>query len=89
MGQRPPAASRPVPRAPLAPDKGLKSHHFHGVDEPNGIKVSNDPLRAAVAVSRRVLPRYQRALAAVHHNAQAQPEPPLRPAPPRSTRSSP
>ncbi|MFE0129992.1 hypothetical protein ACFWY6_00100 [Streptomyces sp. NPDC059037] len=67
---------------PLSPDEGLKSHHFHGVDEPNGIKVSNDPLRAAVAVSRRVLPRYQHALAAVHHNAQAQPEPPLRPAPP-------
>ncbi len=67
---------------PLAPDEGLKSHHFHGVDEPNGIKVGNDPLRAAVAVSRRVLPRYQRALAAVRHNAQVQPEPPLRPAPP-------
>ncbi|MFD9484657.1 hypothetical protein ACFWBX_11755 [Streptomyces sp. NPDC059991] len=68
--------------APLEPDEGLKPHHFSGVEEPNGIKVSNDPLRAAVAVSRRVLPRYQSALAAVRHNAQVQPEPPLRPAPP-------
>ncbi|MEI5100917.1 hypothetical protein RB200_23245 [Streptomyces sp. PmtG] len=68
--------------APLEPDEGLKPHHFAGVEEPNGIKVSNDPLRAAVAVSRRVLPRYRSALAAVRHNGQVQPEPPLRPAPP-------
>ncbi|MEU1149406.1 hypothetical protein ACFYO9_38310 [Streptomyces sp. NPDC005863] len=54
------------------------------MDEPNGIKVGNDPVRAAVAVSRRVLPRYQSALAAVRHNAQVQPEPPLRPAPPEA-----
>ncbi|MEV5979643.1 hypothetical protein [Streptomyces sp. NPDC052114] len=86
-GQRLSVIDRPLHRdqflvVPLAPDEGLKPHHFSGVDEPNGIKVSNDPLRAAVEVSRRVLPRYQQALAAVHHNAQVQPEPPLRPAPP-------
>ncbi|MEU4347044.1 hypothetical protein [Streptomyces sp. NPDC023838] len=68
--------------APLEPGEGLKPHHFSGVEEPNGIKVGNDPLRAAVAVSRRVLPRYRSALAAVRHNQQVRPEPPLRPAPP-------
>lgn len=67
---------------PLVPDEDLQPHHFHGVDEPSGIKVSTDPLRAAVAVSRRLLPRYGDALAAVRHNAHAQPKQPQRPAPP-------
>ncbi|PKV84304.1 hypothetical protein [Streptomyces sp. TLI_146] len=86
-GQRLCVIDRPLYRdqflvAPLTPDEGLKPHHFTGVEEPNGIKVGNDPLRAAVAVSRRVLPRYRSALAAVRHNRQVRPEPPLRPAPP-------
>lgn len=86
-GQRLYVIDRPLHRdqflvAPLAPDEGLKPHHFSGVKEPNGIKVSNDPLRAAVSVSRRLLPRYHSALAAVRHNGQVQSEPPLRPAPP-------
>lgn len=68
--------------APLTPTESLEPHHFDRVEEPNGIKVSNDPLRAATAVARRVLPRYQDALIAVRHNAQVQPEPPLRPSPP-------
>ncbi|MGW2858265.1 hypothetical protein [Streptomyces sp. NPDC001205] len=68
--------------SPLEPEDGVKPHHFVGVDEPNGIKVGNDPLRAAAAVARRVLPRYQDALAAVRHNTRVQPEPPLRPGPP-------
>lgn len=86
-GQRLCVIDRPLHRdqflvAPLAPVEGFKPHHFAGVDEPNGIKVGNDPVRAAAAVSRRVLPRHEGALAAVRHNEQAQPEPPLRPAPP-------
>ncbi|MEU8954957.1 hypothetical protein AB0C93_11700 [Streptomyces sp. NPDC048518] len=46
---------------PLAPGEDFKPHRSVGVDEPNGIKVGNDPVRAAGAVSRRVLPRYQSA----------------------------
>ncbi|OIJ91631.1 hypothetical protein [Streptomyces colonosanans] len=70
--------------APLVPDKnGIKPHHFAGVEEPNGIVVPNDPARAAAQVSRRVLPRYEQALAAVLNNAVDKPDPPHRPAPPR------
>lgn len=60
--------------APLEPE-GFKPHHFRGVDEPNGIAVPSDPIRAAVAVSRRVLPRYRQAMDPVRHNALIQPEP--------------
>ncbi|MFI5795912.1 hypothetical protein [Streptomyces sp. NPDC051677] len=70
--------------APLEPE-GFKPHHFRYVDEPNGIAVPNDPVRAAAAVARRVLPRYHRAVDAVHHNARVQPEPPHRPAAPEVT----
>ncbi|MFJ6438492.1 hypothetical protein [Streptomyces sp. NPDC091416] len=70
--------------AALQPDiDGLKPHHFHGVEEPNGIAVPNDPARAAACVARRVLTRYQLALHEVLHNAAEQPEPPHRPAPPQ------
>ncbi|MER0443952.1 hypothetical protein ABR738_05130 [Streptomyces sp. Edi4] len=84
-GQRLCVVDRPLHRdhflvVPLTRDEGLKPHHFAGVEEPNGIKVSTDPLRATVAVSRSLLPRYQRALAAVRHVGQIQPEPPRRPA---------
>jgi hypothetical protein len=78
---------RPVGRgneflvAPMEPT-GFKIHQVSGVDEPNGIVVPGDPLRAAADVTRRVLPRYQAALEAVRHNADIQPEPPHRkPAP--------
>ncbi|WP_206341507.1 hypothetical protein [Streptomyces ureilyticus] len=67
--------------APLEPE-GCKPHHFRGVDEPNGIAVPNDPVHAAAAVARRVLPRYRAALDTVRHNARVQPEPPHRPAAP-------
>ncbi|MCC2276219.1 hypothetical protein LKL35_12445 [Streptomyces sp. ET3-23] len=71
---------------PIAPEDGLKPHHFDRVEEPNGIKVTNDPARAANAVIRRLLPRYRSALAAVHHNAALQPEPAHRPGPPQVPR---
>ncbi|WP_234425759.1 hypothetical protein [Streptomyces kebangsaanensis] len=71
--------------APVQPD-GFRPHHFSGVDEPNGIAVPDDPVRAAAAVSRRVLPRLRDALAAVRHNAAVQPEPPHRPPPPQVAR---
>ncbi|MFE1071177.1 hypothetical protein ACFW5W_08115 [Streptomyces sp. NPDC058783] len=72
--------------APLEP-VGFRPHHFRMVDEPNGIAVPNDPVRAAAAVTRRVLPRYRQALDAVRHNARTQPEPPHRPAAPDVTQT--
>ncbi|MEU8482379.1 hypothetical protein [Streptomyces sp. NPDC048641] len=70
--------------APLEPDDNhIKPHHFVGVDEPNGIAIPNDALRAATLIARRLLPRFERALQAVRHNAAEQPEPPHRPAPPQ------
>ncbi|WP_198358322.1 hypothetical protein [Streptomyces fildesensis] len=69
--------------APLEPDEdGVKAHHFDGVEEPNGIAVSHDPVRAAAHVARRVLPRYEHALEQVFDNAAVQPDPPHRPDPP-------
>lgn len=53
--------------APLQPR--IEFHHFDGVDEPNGIALPGDPPRAAAAVTRRLLPRYQHALAAVRRNS--------------------
>ncbi|WP_338932715.1 hypothetical protein WEB32_30320 [Streptomyces netropsis] len=54
--------------AALAPP-GLESRLFHGVQEPNGITVGTDPVRAAATVARRLLPRYEEALAHVRHRA--------------------
>ncbi|WP_058042201.1 hypothetical protein [Streptomyces roseifaciens] len=51
--------------AALAPPE-LDDHLFHGVPEPNGITVGTDPARAAATVARRLLPRYDKALAEVH-----------------------
>ncbi|MET8013528.1 hypothetical protein ABZU86_16860 [Streptomyces sp. NPDC005271] len=82
-------ADRPLYRhqfvvAPLEPEgPGIKPHHFSGVEEPNGIAVRAQPARAAAQVTRRLLPRYQRALDTVLHNATIQPEPPHRPGPPQ------
>lgn len=70
--------------APLQPDgNGVKPHHLVGVEEPNGIAVPNDPVRAAAQVTRRVLPRHQHALHTVRRNVEEQPEPPHRKAPPQ------
>lgn len=70
--------------APLVPrGQHIKPHHFVGVEEPNGITVPDDPARAAAQVTRRVLPRYARALQEVLTDAAERPEPPHRPLPPR------
>ncbi len=55
---------------------GFQPHHFRGVPEPNGIVVSADAVRAAAAVSRRLLPRYTRAVEAVRAQARVRPDPP-------------
>ncbi|MFJ2739659.1 hypothetical protein ACIO3O_08320 [Streptomyces sp. NPDC087440] len=68
---------------PLLPDDDVKPHHFDGVEEPNGIKVANSPARAAATVARRLLPRYQKALATVHDNALLMADPVPRPTPPK------
>ncbi|MEV4738779.1 hypothetical protein [Streptomyces sp. NPDC049555] len=51
---------------------GLDDHLFRGVPEPNGIKVGTDPARAAATVARRLLPRYDKALAEVRRRATAE-----------------
>ncbi|MFC5218906.1 hypothetical protein [Streptomyces coerulescens] len=52
------------------------------MDGPGGIAVRNDPVRAAAAVARRVLPRFPRALDAVHQCPRDEPERQHRPAAP-------
>ncbi|MFF4256630.1 hypothetical protein ACFY1L_36135 [Streptomyces sp. NPDC001663] len=67
--------------AALEPE-GFKTHQISPVREPNGIAVPSDPVRAAAAVTRRLLPRYRAALDTVRDNVLVQPEPPYRrPAP--------
>ncbi|MEU2868699.1 hypothetical protein ABZ769_05760 [Streptomyces olivoreticuli] len=56
--------------AALAPP-GLDDHLFRSVPEPNGITVGTDPVRAAATVARRLLPRYDKALAEVRRRAAA------------------
>ncbi|MGC4950019.1 hypothetical protein ACLQ2N_27945 [Streptomyces sp. DT224] len=73
--------------APLAPDRaGIKRHHFFGVEEPSGIAVPADPVRATAAVTRRLLPRYEQARLEVLRKMKEEPEPPHRAAPARSAR---
>ncbi|WP_254650153.1 hypothetical protein [Streptomyces sp. GbtcB7] len=67
--------------APLEPE-GFTPDQVSVVREPNGIAVPDDPVRAAAAVVRRLLPRYQHALAAVRNNARPLPSPVRRCAPP-------
>ncbi|MFD5484004.1 hypothetical protein ACFWIV_00920 [Streptomyces virginiae] len=55
---------------------GFLPHHFHGAPEPNGIVISADPVRAAAAITRRLLPRYARAAEAVREQARKRPAPP-------------
>ncbi|MFD8847620.1 hypothetical protein [Streptomyces sp. NPDC059604] len=79
-----PLYSRQFVVAPLEPvGPGIRPHHFEGVEEPHGIAVPDDPVRAAADVTRRVLPRYGQALHEVLHNTEDQPEPSYRPAPPQ------
>ncbi|MFF5438850.1 hypothetical protein [Streptomyces achromogenes] len=47
----------------------------------------DDPARAAAQVTRRVLPRYAKALTAVRDKARLQPDPPHRPAAPEVNQS--
>ncbi|MEU3188415.1 hypothetical protein ABZ707_30110 [Streptomyces sp. NPDC006923] len=44
---------------------------FRGVREPDGIAVPDDPFRAADDITAHLLPRYDKALAQVQHNAQS------------------
>ncbi|MER5567165.1 hypothetical protein ABT083_13270 [Streptomyces goshikiensis] len=57
------------PLEPVAPQDA-----FHQVDEPNGITVPRDPIRAAAQVTHRLLPRYEQALRQIRHNT-AHPHP--------------
>lgn len=62
--------------APLEPDPaGIGPHHFDGVEEPSGIAVPADPVRAAAAVARRLLPRYEQALLEVLQKVDDLPKP--------------
>ena len=54
--------------AAMAPED-LPVEAFHGVREPDGIAVDEDPFRAAKHVSLRLLSRYDTALAQVRDNA--------------------
>ncbi|MFG2294658.1 hypothetical protein [Streptomyces sp. NPDC048603] len=67
--------------APLCPD--VEPHHFVGIEEPSGIVVPNDPVRAAAHIARRLLPRYEAARDAVRRSLVERPEPPRRTAPPQ------
>ncbi|WP_405889834.1 hypothetical protein OG427_07245 [Streptomyces sp. NBC_00133] len=58
---------------------GFEPDAFRGVREPDGIAVPDDPFRAADDITVDLLPRYDKALAQVQHNA-AHPAPPA-PAP--------
>ncbi|WP_242513974.1 hypothetical protein [Streptomyces leeuwenhoekii] len=69
-----PFRSRQYLVAPVKPE-AFEPHHFSGVTEPNGIAVPDDPVRAAAAATRRILPLLRDALAAVRHSAAAQPPP--------------
>ncbi|MEU6312304.1 hypothetical protein [Streptomyces sp. NPDC047014] len=71
--------------APLSPD--VEPYHFVGVEEPNGIAIPNDPVRAASQIAQRLLPRYEAALDAVRRSVVDQPEPPHRKAPPQVDRT--
>ncbi|CAM5570854.1 hypothetical protein [Streptomyces aurantiogriseus] len=67
--------------------QGVKRHNISVVDDPMGISVTDDPVRAASSIARRLLPRYLRALDAVRRDARARPEPPHRPPAPEVAQS--
>ncbi|WP_446038076.1 hypothetical protein [Streptomyces sp. SID1121] len=59
--------------AAMAP-RNIDPEVFRGVSEPHGIIVPDDPFQAADDVSVDLLPRYDKALAQVQHNADAAPQ---------------
>ncbi|WP_329025759.1 hypothetical protein [Streptomyces sp. NBC_00690] len=67
--------------AAMAPP-GIPARAFQAVREPDGIAVPADPFRAADAITGDLLPRYDKALAQVQHNA-VHPPPAMAPAPAR------
>ncbi|MGW1194517.1 hypothetical protein ACWD4B_01460 [Streptomyces sp. NPDC002536] len=54
---------------------GFEPEAFRGVREPDGIAVPDDPFRAADDIAADLLPRYDKAVAQVQHNAD-HPRPP-------------
>ncbi|MFF4161551.1 hypothetical protein [Streptomyces sp. NPDC001678] len=62
---------------------GFDPKAFRGVREPDGIAVPDDPFRAADDIATGLLPRYDKAVAQVQHNAAhpRQPAPAPSPAP--------
>ncbi|CAO0837281.1 putative protein OS=Streptomyces microflavus OX=1919 GN=Smic_07780 PE=4 SV=1 [Streptomyces microflavus] len=58
---------------PTGPGSGPAD--FDGVEEPSGIAVPTDPVRAAATVTRRLLPRYEQALLEVLQQVEDLPEP--------------
>ncbi|MEU2082341.1 hypothetical protein ABZ569_10705 [Streptomyces albus] len=54
--------------ATIAPEE-VPAEAFRGVREPDSVHVPDDPFLAARAVTTRLLPRYERALAQVRSNA--------------------
>ncbi|GAA2672509.1 hypothetical protein GCM10010400_38080 [Streptomyces aculeolatus] len=68
--------------APLVPDDGtIMEHHFDGIDEPSGITVPADPVRAAALIARRLLPTYATALEGLRLHVAERRDPPRLPAP--------
>ncbi|MGW0709006.1 hypothetical protein ACWD4G_24165 [Streptomyces sp. NPDC002643] len=67
--------------------QGVKRHNFSVVADPMGISIPDNPVRAASAIARRLLPRYLHALDAVRRDARARPEPPHRTAAPEVAQS--
>ncbi|MFJ7423358.1 hypothetical protein ACIQXD_32850 [Streptomyces uncialis] len=66
--------------AAMAPP-GLPPEAFRGVPEPDGITVPDDPFLAAKNITTGLLPRYDKALAQVRHNATHPAPPAAAPAP--------
>ncbi|MER5782638.1 hypothetical protein ABT104_13060 [Streptomyces mobaraensis] len=64
---------------------GFEPEAFRGVPEPDGIAVPDDPFRAAQEIDSDLLPRYDRAVAQVQHNA-THPRPPAPAAAPEPER---
>ncbi|MFW6724186.1 hypothetical protein ACHZ98_29360 [Streptomyces sp. MAR4 CNY-716] len=68
-----------VVAALMPADETIMEHHLVGIDEPRGITVPADPVRAAALIARRLLPAYAAALQGLRRNRAAQPDPPRLP----------